>query len=423
MCRVRKTTVTSIGIVGAGIAGLHLSLLLRQQGVSVTLYAERTPDQQITSRLASVVTRFGPTRERERTLAVNHWDEPGFEILSFYVNVVGDYPLSFRGDLSQPAQVVDMRIYQARLLEDAISRGVSVYYQSVSADDLTRLADTHDLVVVATGRGDLTDIFPRVAEQSPFTEPQRLLFGGLFRGVSYPEPLGVTYAIMPGHGEMSALPIRSFEGHQCAVFCEAAPGGDFEIFSSMRYEDDPKGFETLLLERIRQHAPPIYERIDPDAFALTRPLDLIQGAVTPVVRRGYAQLPSGKCVLALGDAHVLNDPCIAQGANAASHAAQVISEAIVAHASYDEAWCQAVEQRVWQNLGAATAWTNQTLMPAPEFAGQLFVAAAQRQEVANAMCDNFADPERGWRVMSSAEEMSAFLQGLGWEPESEAVAV
>jgi 2-polyprenyl-6-methoxyphenol hydroxylase-like FAD-dependent oxidoreductase len=415
--------VTSIGIVGAGIAGLHLSLLLRRRDLSVTLYAERTPEQQLGSRLASVVTRFGPTREREQSLGVNHWDEPDFEIRSFYVNVVGEYSLAFRGDLSQPAQVVDMRIYQSRLLQDAIARGVEVRYTSVSADDLVPLADTHDLLVIATGRGNLTEIFPRVAEYSPFNEPQRYLFGGLFRGVSYPEPLGITYAIMPGHGEMSAIPIRSFEGHQSAIFCEAAPGGDFEIFSSMRYEDDPQGFETLLLERIRQHAPPIYERIDPAAFGLTRPLDLIQGAITPVVRRGYAQLPSGRWVLALGDAHVLNDPCIAQGANAASHAAEVVSRAIVGRASYDEAWCRAVEQQVWQNLGPATAWTNQTLMPAPEYAGQLFVAAAQRQDIANAVCDNFADPERGWRVMSSADEMGAFLHGLGWQPEPAAVAV
>ena len=409
--------MTSIGIVGAGIAGLHLSLLLTQRGVSVTLYAERTPEEHLAGKLSSVVTRFGPTREREQALGVNYWDEPDFGAFCFYVNVLGEYPLAFRGDLSQPAQVVDMRLYHAKLLEDLHDRGVDVVYGTLNAEDLTRLADTHDLVVVATGRGSLTEVFPKVEEHSPFTEPQRHLFGGLFNGVSYPEPLGVTFAIMPGHGEMSTIPIRSFKGRQSAIFCEAAPGGDFEIFSTMRYEDDPKAFETQLLEKIKQHAAPIYERINPEEFGVTRPQDLIQGAVTPVVRRGYAQLPSGKWVLALGDAHALNDPCIAQGANAASHAAQVVADAIVDHAVYDEAFCQAVEQQVWVNLGAATAWTNANLMPPPEFAGQLFVAATQSQAVANAVADNFADPQRGWRVMSSAEEMSAFLAELGWQPE------
>lgn len=411
--------MTSIGIVGAGIAGLHLSLLLLQRGVSVTLYAERTPEQQLAGRLSSVVTRFGPTRERERALGVNYWDEADFGVFCFYVNVLGEYPLSFRGDLSQPAQVVDMRLYHAKLLEDVLDRGIDVVYGTLEADDVTPLADTHDLVVVASGRGSLTHIFPRVEEHSPFSEPQRQLFGGLFHGVSYPEPLGITFAIVPGHGEISTMPIRSFTGRQSGIFCEAAPGGDFEIFSRMRYEDDPQAFETLLLERIRQHAPPIYERINPSEFALTRPLDLIQGAITPVVRRGYAQLSSGKWVLALGDAHALNDPCIAQGANAASHAAQVVSEAISQHTIYDEAFCQSVEQQVWTNLGAATAWTNANLMPPPEYAGQLFVAATQSQTIANAVADNFADPQRGWRVMRSAEEMSAFLRELGWRVEPE----
>jgi 2-polyprenyl-6-methoxyphenol hydroxylase-like FAD-dependent oxidoreductase len=38
--------MTSIGIVGSGIAGLHLGLFLRQHGISATIYADRTPDEQ-----------------------------------------------------------------------------------------------------------------------------------------------------------------------------------------------------------------------------------------------------------------------------------------------------------------------------------------------------------------------------------------
>jgi 2-polyprenyl-6-methoxyphenol hydroxylase-like FAD-dependent oxidoreductase len=35
-----------IGIVGAGVAGLHLALYLQQHGVPARLYAERTPAAQ-----------------------------------------------------------------------------------------------------------------------------------------------------------------------------------------------------------------------------------------------------------------------------------------------------------------------------------------------------------------------------------------
>ncbi|HEX6292567.1 MAG TPA: styrene monooxygenase/indole monooxygenase family protein [Herpetosiphonaceae bacterium] len=412
-----------IGIVGAGIAGLHLGLLLQQQRVRVTLYAERTPEQHLAGWLSSVVTRFGPTRERERALGVNHWDLPDFGVFCFYVNIVGEQPLTFCGHLSQPAAVVDMRIYHATLLQDFVGRGGQVEYGTLEPADLERLSEEHDLVVVATGRGSLTDLFPRIEEYSPFSAPQRHLFGGLFRGVSYPDPLGVTYAIVPGQGEISAIPFYSFEGRQSALFCEAIPGGAFDVLTQMSYADDPQHFEATLLDLIRVHAPPIYERINPAEFGLTRPLDLIQGAITPVVRRGYAQLPNGKWVVALGDAHALNDPCIAQGANAASHAAWMLGDAILQRASYDEAFCREVEQRVWEYLGAATAWTNETLAPTFAHVGELFAAAGQSQTIANAVVDNFADPQGGWAITCDAEAMAAFLQQRGWSMSSDSLTV
>ena len=34
-----------IGVVGAGIAGLHLGLLLQQAGIEATIFTEHTPEQ------------------------------------------------------------------------------------------------------------------------------------------------------------------------------------------------------------------------------------------------------------------------------------------------------------------------------------------------------------------------------------------
>jgi 2-polyprenyl-6-methoxyphenol hydroxylase-like FAD-dependent oxidoreductase len=47
--------VADVGIVGAGTAGLHLALLLRQRGLEPTLYAERTPDEVRAGRLPNTV--------------------------------------------------------------------------------------------------------------------------------------------------------------------------------------------------------------------------------------------------------------------------------------------------------------------------------------------------------------------------------
>src|SRR5207344_2170201 len=85
-------TMISIGIVGTGIAGLQLGLLLQQRGIPTTLYAERTPEQQRAGGILNNVVRFGHTRERERALGVNHWDNIGPDLTSVSVAVGGEHP-------------------------------------------------------------------------------------------------------------------------------------------------------------------------------------------------------------------------------------------------------------------------------------------------------------------------------------------
>jgi len=43
-----------IGIVGGGLGGTHLGLFLRQHGVPVTIYSEKTPAEYVSMRLTSV---------------------------------------------------------------------------------------------------------------------------------------------------------------------------------------------------------------------------------------------------------------------------------------------------------------------------------------------------------------------------------
>jgi 2-polyprenyl-6-methoxyphenol hydroxylase-like FAD-dependent oxidoreductase len=74
--------MTSIGIVGTGIAGLHLGLFLRQHDISATLYANRSPDEQRNGRILNNMVRFEHTRSRERALRVNHWDGIGPDLES-----------------------------------------------------------------------------------------------------------------------------------------------------------------------------------------------------------------------------------------------------------------------------------------------------------------------------------------------------
>ena len=73
--------MTNIGIVGSGIAGLHLALFLQKHGIPATMYSDRTPEQFRASRVPSLVTRFEHTRE----LGVNYWDAPELNTVCVYM--------------------------------------------------------------------------------------------------------------------------------------------------------------------------------------------------------------------------------------------------------------------------------------------------------------------------------------------------
>jgi len=402
-----------IGIVGAGIAGLQLGLLLRSHGIEATIYTEKTPDQQRAARLANVVIRNAHTRERERILGVNHWDSADTDLTGLTYHVGGARPLKISGGFERPASIVDMRIYLARLLEDFEARGGRVVVGVLQSDDLVHLSTQYDLLAVAAGRGSLATLFPRLPEHSPYEKPQRIVVGGLYRGIAYPQPLGFDVCITPGTGEILALPLLSFGSGLTGIAFEIAAGGAFEPLKQLRYEDDPQRFDAQVLELLRQYAPVIYARVDPRAFALTRPLDLCHAAITPTVRRGYTRLPNGRLVVAFGDTHVVNDPLTGQGANAASHAAWVLGEAICDGGELDEAFCRRVEQQMWRYTGPVTESCNARMRPPTPHAARLLGAAAQHKSVANLYADGFHNPARFWELVSSPERIAALIEQVG----------
>jgi 2-polyprenyl-6-methoxyphenol hydroxylase-like FAD-dependent oxidoreductase len=407
----------NIGIVGCGIAGLHLGLFLQKHGIDATIYSDKSPEQIRACRIPNFVVRFENTLERERFLGVNHWDFEDFGVFGIHMYIGGaPSPIRWYGAKERPASPVDMRIYQSTLLEDFQARGGRVFVGELQASDVARLSERHDLMVVASGRGSLTEMFPRVAERSPYDAPQRNLTGAFYRGVDFTDPLGVIYSVSPGSGEIFHLPFTTFDRRLCSILIEAVPGQALDVISNMRYADDPKKFEATVLDLIRAHAPMIYERIDLKEFGVLRPQDVIQGAITPTVRKGYVPLGNGKFAMALGDVHIVVDPIIAQGANTASKCAFVLGEALLEDQPLDENFCRATEQKLWEAARAACEWTNAMLQPPPPYAIGVFAAAAQNPAIADEIVQNFNTPERNWEIFSSPANAANFLQKHAFEP-------
>jgi 2-polyprenyl-6-methoxyphenol hydroxylase-like FAD-dependent oxidoreductase len=405
----RRTPKKRIGIVGAGIAGLHLGLYLQQAGIDATIYTEHAPKQILASRLANLVVRSAPTREHERQLGVAHWDKAGIETTHGAIHINGDQPATFTGVFDRAPMSVDMRLYCARLLEDFMRRGGRVRYGPLQGADITRLAEQYDHVVAASGRGALSNLFPRLAEHSPYNGPQRVVVAGMYRGVALEEPCTLHITVIPGQGEIISFPMVSFEPGLTGIAFESIPGGVFDAVAKLRYEDDPPRFNAAALTLLREHAPWIHERIDPAAFAISRPLDQFHIAITPTVRAGYARLANGKWVMALGDAHVANDPIIGEGANTAAFTAWILGEAIRDADRFDEAFCHAAAQRIWAFTHPVTVGTNAMLAPPKPHLLEFIGAATQHQAVADSYLWGYNHPDQFWTALASPERTAAFI--------------
>jgi 2-polyprenyl-6-methoxyphenol hydroxylase-like FAD-dependent oxidoreductase len=404
----RGESVAGIGVVGAGVSSLHLGLYLQAHDVPVTIYADKTAEQIADGRLLNTVAHHHHTLERERALGVHHWDvaEHGY---ACHHHFISGPDLAFQGDFDHPSMCIDYRLYLPRLMADFQERGGDlVVGPTLEAADVERLSADHDLMVVAVGRGSIGGMFRHRADKSPYDRPQRRLCAGLYHGIAPTEPRGVSFCIAPGHGELLELPLLTREGHATALLFENIPGGETERLVDMSVGDDVPGFERAVLETVRQHYGWVADRVDPSSFRLMGPQDVLQGALTPVVREDYTQLSSGKYALAMGDTHVVVDPIIGQGANSASYSAWMVGEAIVTDLVYDERFCQSVARAREERVMGISDWTNIMLNP-PQHVLGLLMAMAENRELCDAFSGNWDRPERNLEALASPERTDAFM--------------
>ncbi|MFF2808821.1 styrene monooxygenase/indole monooxygenase family protein [Streptomyces sp. NPDC058000] len=401
----------SIGIVGAGISGLHLALRLQQLGIDATLYTDQGPDGIRGGPPLNFVTRFDSTRRREEALGITRWLSSAYDNAWMHMSVEGPGGLSFRGRLPQPASSVDFRMYLATLLETYAERGGEVVHgRPADRKQLAALAGSHDLLVVAAGRGALTDTFGRDPARSPHLTAPRHLAGGLFHGIRPADPPGMTMHMVPGAGEIHAPAYHSFMGQVTVVLVEAVPAGPFDAVVGGDHRDDPERFTRDVLELITRHAPLLRERVDAREFTLARPVDMLRGAVVPVVRHGWYELGRGAFALAVGDAWIANDPLTAQGANLGSALAFQLADELRAHQGpYDGEFCRAVSERMWTTARPVVDWTNLFIGEPPPQVATLLAAAAGDQRVADAFIANLDRPEAMWRAVSRMDLTEEFI--------------
>lgn len=401
--------MTTIGIVGAGIAGLHLGLHLRQQGLDVTIYTNRTATEVRDGFVMNSVAHMHVTRAIEEELEINHWTGDNYEYIRHYHYNGWGEERQFVGDFKKPAAVVDYRILLPKLMEDFETRGGKFVFKNLFREDVDALTDVHDLVVVSAGKGDISAIFPKRPEFSPFSAPARKLAVGFWHGVERLEPNGVGVNVVPGVGELLAIPMWSFSGKVMALLFESVPGGPQEALTDQKNADDPVAYRQLTLDILREYYPPMYDRINEAEFRLQGDKDILQGAFPPVMRQDFVELPNGKFLLALGDVHMTVDPVQAQGANSAAYSAKIVAEAIAEDKVFDLRFMQKVARRRAERLEAATEWVNTIIGPPTAQVPELFSAMVHNRELADRFTENFNNPIGQVDLLGSSDRVKAAI--------------
>lgn len=407
-------TNIDVGIVGAGISGATLALRLQQLGIDATLYSEQPLEALGTGRLVNTVARFGHTIDRERRLGVHHFDGLGHCLRGVHLAVTADPPLGFFGSMGCSVEAVDFRLLLPRLVEDFTRRGgrLVVIRPAPTPADIVAWSRGHDLMVVAVGRRSMGELFPPDPARSPFAAPLRRICSGLYTGVALPEPLGLSFNVSPGAGELFQMPIWTRTGLTSAIMIEAIPGGPLEAATLVSYRDNAQRYLEVVTRLLREHAPLVADRVDHSAFDLLGPDDVLQGAITPLVRRCWTELPGGGLAVAIGDAWITNDPITGQGANLGSHCAWVLAEAVSAGGSFDVDFARRLDAAMWRFAGPVTAWSNSFLLPPTPQLLSLLGTASQRPEIADAFIGLFNDPPAMWALLSDPDPLSRIEQSV-----------
>jgi flavin reductase (DIM6/NTAB) family NADH-FMN oxidoreductase RutF len=145
---------------------------------------------------------------------------------------------------------------------------------------------------------------------------------------------------------------------------------------------------------------------------LTDENGVLTGCFTPVVRKPVATLPSGRQVLGLGDAVVLNDPITGQGSNNAAKSADIYLQSILelGEKQAESGWMQQTFDRYWSGYARwVTEWTNLLLNPPPHVA-RVLESAGRLREVAEGFVNGFDDPRSLFPWFMEATEAEHFLQ-------------
>ncbi len=404
--------MAKITIIGGGQSGLQLGIGLLQNGYDVSIVSDRTPEQIRDGRVTSSQCMFATALDNERALGIDFWDDtcPPVEGIALAVphpEIPGAKAIDWGARLDRVAQSVDQRVKFPRWLEHFAANGGELVFHEASVGDLERYAGDSDLVVVAAGKGSIARSFERDAERSQFDQPMRALALTYVTGMTpRPEFSAVCFNIIPGVGEYFVFPALTTSGACEIMVFEGVPGGPMDCWGDVSTPVEHLAKSRWILETFMP-----WEAERCGAIELTDDLGILSGRFAPTVRKPVGLLPSGRPVLGMADAVLLNDPITGQGSNNASKGAAIYLQSILERGEgpFDAIWMQETFERLWSYAEKVVGWTNALLLPPPPHVLNVLGAAGQFPAVAHRFANGFDNPPEYYDWFMDPGKAEAYL--------------
>ncbi|MGF6317377.1 styrene monooxygenase/indole monooxygenase family protein [Pseudomonas frederiksbergensis] len=402
-----------IAIVGAGQAGLQLALGLLAKGYHVTLATNRNGEDIRNGKVMSSQCMFNAALQSERDLGLNFWEDqcPAVEGIGLAVpdpEKPNEPLFSWSTRLERYAQSVDQRLKMPVWMDEVVKRGGEVIIQDVGVAELELLSTSHDLVLLAAGKGEIVNLFEKDAERTQFQQPQRALSLTYVKGMTPMSPFSrVSFNLIPGVGEYFVFPCLTTTGPCEIMVLEGIPGGPMDCWQGITSAEQHL---EKSLELINRYVPWEAERCR--SVEMTDDKGFLSGRFTPMVRKPVLTLPSGRKVFGMADALVVNDPITGQGSNNAAKCSKVYLDAIVARGAQDFGpdWMHDTFEQYWSYAQHVVKWTNTMLTPPPQHLLELLGAASQSKPLASAIANGFDDPRNFAPWWFDAQSCQAFIQ-------------
>ena len=404
--------MTRIAIVGGGQAGMPLALGLLDKGYDVTVATNRKPDEVRAGQVMSSQCIFDPALRIERDLGIDEWGDacPPVQGIGFAVphpEQAGAKAIDWAAPLDRPAQAVDQRLKMPVWLERFAARGGNLLIQDVGVAELETLAQSHDLVILAAGKGEVVAVRARRRALAVRQAATRA---------------GADLCARPGaHARLFARVLQPGARRRRVL---RVPRADAQ--RPLRHHGvrgrarRPAGL--LARPQIASRAPG-REQAFPDTYLpwegaraakveLTDAKGILAGAFAPTIRKPVMTLPSGKLVFGLGDAVVVNDPVTGQGSNNATKAAKVYLDAILAHGDAPlHARMDGTDLRALLGLCQVGGAMDQlAAAAAPPHILQVLGAAQQPPGLAGLIANGFNHPPSYFPWWSDAAEAGELLK-------------